>query len=66
MVRSLMMRLAAAGFIIAWDAHAQKVKELKWGGFVLIPARDKTHGHGAHTWADVWKPYLQQLLAEQP
>ncbi len=42
----------------------QKVKELKHGEFVLIPASDKTHGHGTHTWAAVWKQYLIALLAE--
>jgi homoserine O-acetyltransferase len=42
----------------------QKVKALKRGTFVLIPASDKTHGHGTHTWAAVWKPQLEQLLAE--
>ena len=42
----------------------QKVKEIRRGTFVLIPASDRTHGHGTHTWAAVWKPQLQQLLAE--
>jgi homoserine O-acetyltransferase len=42
----------------------QKVKEIKRGEFVLIPASDKTHGHGTHTWAAVWKPQLEKLLAE--
>ena len=41
-----------------------KVKEIKRGRFVLIPASDKTHGHGTHTWAAVWKSYLVELLAE--
>lgn len=44
----------------------QKVKEIKRGRFVLIPASDKTHGHGTHTWAAVWKPELEALLAEKP
>ncbi len=42
----------------------QKVKEIARGAFVLIPASDKTHGHGTHTWAAVWKPQLEKLLAE--
>jgi homoserine O-acetyltransferase len=42
----------------------EKVKEIKRGEFVLIPASDKTHGHGTHTWAAVWKPQLEKLLAE--
>jgi homoserine O-acetyltransferase len=40
----------------------QLVKRLPRGEFVLIPASDRTHGHGTHTWAAVWQSYLQQLL----
>jgi homoserine O-acetyltransferase len=43
-----------------------KVKDIKRGEFVLIPASDRTHGHGTHTWAAVWKRQLEKLLAEQP
>ncbi len=43
-----------------------KVKAIRRGTFVLIPASDQTHGHGTHTWAAVWKPYLVKLLAERP
>jgi homoserine O-acetyltransferase len=32
--------------------------------FVLIPASEKTHGHGTHTWAALWKQHLVALLAE--
>ncbi len=32
--------------------------------FVLIPISDKTHGHGTHTQAAIWKDYLVKLLAE--
>jgi homoserine O-acetyltransferase len=35
---------------------------LKNGRFVLIPASEQTHGHGTHTWAALWKHYLQELL----
>ena len=37
-----------------------------WQGpkFVLIPASDKTHGHGTHTWPIFWQPYLKELLDE--
>ena len=35
---------------------------LKHGRFVLIPISDQTHGHGTHTWAAVWKGYLEELL----
>jgi homoserine O-acetyltransferase/O-succinyltransferase len=37
-------------------------KRLKNGTFVLLPTSELTHGHGTHTWAAVWQPYLKQLL----
>jgi homoserine O-acetyltransferase len=40
----------------------QKVKEIPGGKFVLIPASENTHGHGTHTWAEIWKQYLAELL----
>ena len=39
-----------------------KVKEIKHGTFVLIPASENTHGHGTHTWAVLWKDRLEELL----
>jgi homoserine O-acetyltransferase len=42
----------------------EKIKEVKKGQFVLIPASDQTHGHGTHTWAALWHQYLKQLLEE--
>jgi homoserine O-acetyltransferase len=42
-----------------------KVKEIKHGTFVLIPASEKTHGHGTHTWAALWKDRLEELLKER-
>ena len=42
----------------------QKVKEIKNARFVLIPASENTHGHGTHTWAEIWKQYLAELLAQ--
>ncbi len=42
----------------------QEVKRLKRGHFVLLPASDKTYGHGTHTHAAVWQQYLKQLLDE--
>ena len=42
----------------------QEVKRIKNGKFVLIPASEKTHGHGTHTWAEIWKQYMADLLAE--
>jgi homoserine O-acetyltransferase len=41
-----------------------KVKEIKRGTFVLIPASEKTHGHGTHTWAAFWRDRLEALLKE--
>lgn len=40
----------------------QFAKRLKTGKFVLIPASKDTHGHGAHTWAALWKQHLETLL----
>jgi homoserine O-acetyltransferase len=40
----------------------QKVKEIKNGRFVLIPLSENTHGHGTHTWAEIWKQYLAELI----
>ena len=40
----------------------QEVKRIKNGKFVLIPLSENTHGHGSHTWAVLWKQYLQELL----
>jgi homoserine O-acetyltransferase/O-succinyltransferase len=40
----------------------REVARLKNGRFVLIPASEQTHGHGTHTWAAIWKQYLQELL----
>jgi homoserine O-acetyltransferase len=38
--------------------------QIKRGTYVLIPTSDKTHGHGTHTWAAVWKDKLEELLKE--
>jgi homoserine O-acetyltransferase/O-succinyltransferase len=40
----------------------REIKRVKKGRFVLIPASEKTHGHGTHTWAAVWQQYLKELL----
>src|SRR5262249_37923925 len=40
----------------------REVKRIKNGKFILIPASENTHGHGTHTWAALWKQYLQELL----
>ena len=38
-------------------------KRLKNGRFILIPASEKTRGHGTHTAAALWKDELAALLA---
>ncbi|MBS0374272.1 MAG: alpha/beta fold hydrolase [Proteobacteria bacterium] len=40
-----------------------RVRELRHGRFVLLPASEHTHGHGSHTWAALWKSELESLLA---
>ncbi len=39
---------------------------LRRGRFILVPASDRTHGHGTHTWAVVWQDDLAKLMAEGP
>jgi homoserine O-acetyltransferase len=40
----------------------REIKKVKNGRFVLLPESLETHGHGTHTWAAVWKQYLEELL----
>ena len=42
----------------------REIQRVRRGKFVLIPASEQTHGHGTHTWANVWKQYLAELLDE--
>ncbi|HEV2365781.1 MAG TPA: alpha/beta fold hydrolase [Caulobacteraceae bacterium] len=42
----------------------REATKLENGRFVLLPISDLTHGHGTHTWAAAWKPYLADVLAE--
>jgi homoserine O-acetyltransferase/O-succinyltransferase len=42
----------------------REIKRVKHGKFVLIPASEQTHGHGTHTWADIWQQHLKELLEE--
>ncbi len=42
----------------------REIKRVKNGRFILLPASDQTHGHGTHTWAQVWQQYLAQLLEQ--
>jgi homoserine O-acetyltransferase len=40
----------------------REIKKVQNAKFVLIPAGENTHGHGTHTWAELWKQYLAELL----
>jgi homoserine O-acetyltransferase len=42
----------------------REVKRVKKGKFVLIPASERTSGHGTHTQAAIWQQYLKELLDE--
>jgi homoserine O-acetyltransferase len=37
-------------------------KRLRTTRYILLPASDKTRGHGSHTWAVLWKDELADLL----
>lgn len=40
----------------------REIRRVARGKFVLIPASEKTHGHGTHTWPIFWQQYLKELL----
>ncbi|WP_231733371.1 MULTISPECIES: alpha/beta fold hydrolase [unclassified Phenylobacterium] len=40
----------------------REARRLRTTRFVLIPASEKTRGHGSHTWAALWKDELAALL----
>ncbi len=40
----------------------REITKVAHGRAVVIPAGDATYGHGTHTHAAVWKPYLVDLL----
>jgi homoserine O-acetyltransferase len=42
------------------------VPKLARGRYVLIPASERTRGHGTHTWAALWKQQLVDFLAAPP
>jgi len=46
------------------DLAAKLMPRVKHGRYVLIPASDRTHGHGTHTWAEFWKDDLAALLKD--
>ena len=40
----------------------REILRVPHGRYVLIPSSEKTHGHGSHTWAALWKDSLRELL----
>jgi homoserine O-acetyltransferase/O-succinyltransferase len=38
------------------------IKRVPHGQAVVIPFSERTHGHGSHTYAVLWKSYLEELL----
>jgi homoserine O-acetyltransferase len=40
----------------------REIKRVKHGKAIVMPATDKTRGHGTHTLAFVWKKHLAKLL----
>ncbi len=40
----------------------REIKRVPHGRAVVIPFSERTHGHGSHTYAVLWKPYLEELL----
>jgi homoserine O-acetyltransferase len=40
----------------------REIHRVPRGNAVVIPESDATYGHGTHTYAAVWKPYLVDLL----
>jgi homoserine O-acetyltransferase len=42
----------------------REIKRVRNGQAVLLPLSPDTRGHGSHTMAALWKPYLQRLLTE--
>src|SRR4030095_17154421 len=45
------------------EALLPRVKRCR---YVLIPASERTRGHGTHTWAALWKQELVDFLAAPP
>jgi homoserine O-acetyltransferase len=40
----------------------RNIKHVPHGRAIVIPYSEKTHGHGSHTYAVLWKQYLEELL----
>ena len=53
-----------AEFLLEEDDPEQLTKRMPHAKFVLIPISEKTHGHGTHTDAALWKDHLIELLKE--
>jgi homoserine O-acetyltransferase/O-succinyltransferase len=39
-----------------------EIKRVPHGRAIVIPFSERTHGHGSHTYAALWKQYLEELL----
>jgi homoserine O-acetyltransferase len=44
----------------------REIRRVRRCRFVLIPSSERSHGHGSHTWAVLWKQHLARLLARSP
>jgi homoserine O-acetyltransferase/O-succinyltransferase len=40
----------------------REIKRVPHGRAIVIPFSERTHGHGSHTYAVLWKQYLEELL----
>jgi len=40
----------------------KQITRVPHGRAIVIPFSERTHGHGSHTYAVLWKAYLQELL----
>ena len=40
------------------------IKRVPKGRAIVVPASERTSGHGTHTQAAVWKAYLVELLKQ--
>jgi homoserine O-acetyltransferase/O-succinyltransferase len=40
----------------------REIKRVPQGRAIVIPFSERTHGHGSHTYALLWKQYLEELL----
>lgn len=40
----------------------REIKKVKNGRFVLLPITNESHGHTSHSWPELWKQYLDEVL----